>query len=37
MIMELFINALQFIALSIILVGVTAVFISSVLDREDKK
>jgi hypothetical protein len=37
MIMELFIQALQFIALSLILVGVAAVFISSVLDREDKE
>lgn len=37
MIMELFINALQFIAVSLILVGVAAVFISSVLDREDKE
>jgi hypothetical protein len=37
MIMDLFINALQFVAVSLILVGVTAVFISSVLDREDKK
>jgi hypothetical protein len=37
MIMELFINALQFVALSLILVGVAAVFISSVLDREDRE
>lgn len=37
MIMDLFINALQFVAVSLILAGVAAVFISSVLDREDKK
>lgn len=37
MIMELFVQALQFIALSLILVGVAAVFISSVLDKEDKE
>lgn len=36
MIMDLLINALQFIALSVIITGVTVVFISSVLDKEDK-
>jgi hypothetical protein len=36
MIMDLLINALQFVALSVIITGVTVVFISSVLDKEDK-
>lgn len=37
MIMDLLIGALQFIAFSMIITGVTAVFISSILEKEDKE
>jgi hypothetical protein len=36
MIIDLLINALQFVALSLIITGVAALFISNILDREDK-
>jgi len=37
MMMDLLIGALQFVALSMIITGLAAVFISSILDKEDKE
>lgn len=36
MVMDLFINALYFVGLSVVLVFVAALFISTTLDKEDK-